>query len=386
MVDHLVGSQLFEHVRALAAVIGPRPPGSRQEAQARQYVRHALADLGIGQAQLEESTFFTPTSPGASVGLSAALGLGAALLPKRVGVLGAGMAFLGAFNVLQLTRMRRQPLLPFVAQAQSANLIARIPASGEVKRRVVLIGHLDTNRHRLTFSPELRPMLRATFSAAIGLSTLAGVSRLFSWNWLRRLTSLSMVASLAYLAADEMGGFVPGANDNASAVALLLGLGGQLMVEPLVNTEVWLAFTGAEETACIGMHALLDKHRETLADAYFLDFEMVGAGDIAYVTHHSGLSHFADYAPDDESLAWAVETARDNPALGVRGVPMTIFEEVGALRARGFRGLCLVGVGSDGWLVNWHRHSDNIEHIDPRALERTARFAWAMLRKLDSKP
>lgn len=33
---------------------------------------------------------------------------------------------------------------------------------------------------------------------------------------------------------------------------------------------------------------------------------------------------------------------------------IVIFEEVAALRRRGFAGLCIAGVGPDGWLENWH--------------------------------
>lgn len=47
---------------------------------------------------------------------------------------------------------------------------------------------------------------------------------------------------------------------------------------PLEHTEVWLAFTGAEEVGSVGMHVLLDRCGEQLRDAYFLDFEMVGRG------------------------------------------------------------------------------------------------------------
>ncbi len=62
---------------------------------------------------------------------------------------------------------------------------------------------------------------------------------------------------------------------------------------------------------------------------------------------------------------------------------MIITEEVGGLRGRGYRGICLVGVGEDGWLANWHQYSDNFNHIEPSGLERAARFALAMMRVLD---
>jgi hypothetical protein len=184
---------------------------------------------------------------------------------------------------------------------------------------------------------------------------------------------------------EETGGFIDGASDNASAVACLLGLGMQLQEHPLEHTEVWLAFTGAEEVGCVGMHSLLDTYGPDLQDAWFLDFEMVGVSDIAYVTRHRSASYLTAYAPDAESLALAEETASSHPDSQVTGRPMVMVEEVGCLRGRGFRGLCLVGVGKDGWLANWHRYSDNLDNIEPEGLERAARFAWAMMQTLDQR-
>jgi len=60
-------------------------------------------------------------------------------------------------------------------------------------------------------------------------------------------------------------------------------------------------------------------------------------------------------------------------------------EEVGALRGRGYRGLCLVGVGEDGFLVNWHQTSDVSANIVPATLEQAARFGLAFARTLDEK-
>jgi hypothetical protein len=62
---------------------------------------------------------------------------------------------------------------------------------------------------------------------------------------------------------------------------------------------------------------------------------------------------------------------------------MVIVEEVGTLRGRGFRGICLVGVGPDGWLANWHLYSDTVDNIVPEGVERAAHFALAMLETLD---
>lgn len=382
--DALSSEKLLGHVRMLAETIGPRPPGQRAEMQARSYVRSALVDAGVTEA-VEEIPFSTPDTPGYSLIYAALLGITGNLLGRRLRWIGGALSMLAAFSAYQTMSGRRQPLHLVTPAALSADLVVRIAPKGTVKRKVVLVAHLDTSKHRLSYSPPFKHVLRGVASAGIMIAALNGLAQLFGWRKLRRLTFTSMLTALPMLALDEADEFVHGANDNASAAACLLGLAEQLKNQPLEHTEVWLAFTGAEEVGSLGIHALLDKHRETLADAWFVDFEQVGAGDIAYVTHHTGLTHFSAYEPDAESLTWASETARTNPHLGVRGKPMRIQEAIGTLRARGFRGICLVGVGGDGWMVNWHQRSDRVEYIDPRSLEHAARFGWAMLQSLDER-
>lgn len=65
---------------------------------------------------------------------------------------------------------------------------------------------------------------------------------------------------------------------------------------------------------------------------------------------------------------------------------MVIVEEIGTLRARGYRGICIAGAGPDGWLENWHLPSDVTANLHPEALERAARFGLEPLRALDRRP
>jgi hypothetical protein len=386
MTDSLSGTTLMQHIRALADVIGGRPAGKRGEMQARQYVGHALKEAGI-DLPVEEIPFRSPDTWLYASLIPGVLTLAGNLLGKRFRWLGGSMSLFSAFALYKATVAQRQPLTFLAPSGESANLVVRIPAaSGTARRKVVLVGHLDTNKHRLSFRPEMKSMLRPFASTGIILATLNGIAQLFGLNGLRRVTGFGIALSLPVLLLDELDEFVDGANDNATAVACLLGLGAHLNQNRLRDTEVWLAFTGAEEAGCLGMHALLDKYRVELADAWFIDFEMVGAGKIAYVTEHSSLSLFGAYQPDPESVALAVETARNHPEFGVSGTAITITEEVGALRGRGFRGICLVGVGEDGWLVNWHQNTDIAANIDPACVEKAARFALAMMQTLDERP
>ncbi|MFC1959320.1 M28 family peptidase [Chloroflexota bacterium] len=392
MTDFLAGTDLVQHVKALADDIGPRPAGHPEERAALIYCRSQLESYGL--SDLEEIPFPAANTWFYALAVPLLIGLGTNL-PGRRGplhnLLGGGIGLAASYAILEGTKCNRQPFQRLHPRRESQTLVARIPPSGEKRQTIVLLGHLDTNKHRLTFAPPLKKTLQLTVTAGLltlvgnALAQLGAAVGVKGMSRLRNLSALGIGAALAVLLADESGGYIDGANDNATAVACLLGIGAQLAQEPLKHTEVWLAFTGAEEVGGLGAHALLDKHGETLRDAYFLDFEMVGAGDIAYTTRHSGLSYFSAYRPDPDSIALAEETCRQHPEYGVRGQEMVIVEEIGALRGRGYRGLCLVGTGQDGWLVNWHRYTDASENIETLPLETAARYGWAMMQILDER-
>ncbi len=383
----LAAEALMIHVRQLAQEIGPRPAGHPAEMHARQYIRQVLAALGYDE--IETLPFSAPDTWGYALGNPIALTLACNLFgaQSRLGrVLGGATTLAGAYTLWRATCIGKQPLAALAPRRRSATLIVRVPSIEAPRRRIVLLGHTDSNKHRPTFRPRLKKYLLGL--TTIGLGAIAGngiaqISEGMSGRpWARRCRRLSLgaiVASLLLVLYDETGPYVPGAADNASAVACLLGLAAQLKHQPLHHTEVWLVFTGAEEVGCLGAHALLDAYGEHLRDAWFLDLEMVGTDEIAYVTRHTGFSLLSAYRPDAESLAWAERVSRRHPELGVRGRDMVIGEEVGALRIRGYRGVCLAGVGPDGWLQNWHQTADNVENLVPAGLEKAARFAWAML-------
>lgn len=394
MADPLSSVALMAHVQALAGEIGPRQTTHPGEERARAYVRRTLSDVGFSTADLVETPFRSADSLQCSFLAPILVTLAGNVVGGggRSGRLaGAAAGLLGALNMWQLVACARQPLSFLYPRRLACNLLARIPARREPRERIVLIGHLDTSRQRATFAPRLKRLIPATMTVGTllplvnGLALLARAAgggkkaRVVQWASL-----VSVLAFLPVVLRDERDGFVDGANDNATAVACLLGLGAHLKEHPLEHSEVWLAFTAAEETGSIGMHHLLDVYGDRWRDAWFIDFEMVGSDEVVYVTRH-GVSYLRHYGPDAESLALAEETCRRHPELGVHGRPLVIIEEVGALRSRGYRGICLAGVGEDGWLENWHRYSDDVAHIKPQGIERAARFALAMMQTLEAR-
>ncbi len=391
MSDPLSGKVLTEHVRALADEIGPRPAGSQAVERARTYVRGALRGLGITEIEEQpfrayNSVFYSLAGPVGTVALSNLLGI----LGPVGDLMGGALAAAGAYAGWRALRLLRHPLSSWAPTGPDANIIARIMPSGRLERLAVLLGHLDTHKCRHSQSPQRKHSLSTLLGANLGLlmlnSALQLSTALLPRRWmhtLRILSTVGVLGAIGMLVDDEREGFIDGANDNASAAAVLLGLGADLQQRPLKHTEVWLAFTGAEEVGCIGVQVMLDRYGERLRDATFIDLEMVGAGDIVYVTRH-GLTPLAAYYPHPEALALAEKAARKHPELAIRPHDMpSIVEEVSPLVHRGFKAVLIAGAGDDGWLVNWHQYADNFSNIEPESLERAARFARAMLDELD---
>ena len=98
----------------------------------------------------------------------------------------------------------------------------------------------------------------------LGVYTLNAALYLFgaatgsSWPYFVSLPgTVYGTAALAILLVELRLPYSPGANDNAAAVAVNLGIASALACEPLSSTEVWLAFTGAEEVDHRGLKELL---------------------------------------------------------------------------------------------------------------------------------
>lgn len=384
----LSGQRLLETLKYLSDTIGPRPPGSLAEEQARQYLEQELNSAGIDS--VERIAFPTIDSwgwglitPVAVIWLGCLLGR----FGPVTSLIGCLLILVGIYNYWMMlnSNVEKQWFYPFYKKHPGATLIARLPAQETQRQRVVLIGHTDTNKNRVTFSTFARQTLLTAPLSLLIAAIIAIAAILLHLEWLRLIAEMYLLVGLTVHVVDEMEEFVDGANDNASAVAAVLGLGKHIKANPLKHTEVWLAFTGSEEVGLVGMNALLDKHGDELRDAYFIDFELIGNGQTIYVAEHSGFSPFSSYQPDQDSVQLAERAIEVSPELGVYGHKMVMNEEVSTLRQRGFRGICLVGVDESGWPTNWHRLTDTSHYINPASLETAARFAYAMITELEKR-
>ncbi len=383
-------TSMLSDVQALAGGIGPRGTGSTGEAAAADFVAERLSRLGL---PVEWQTFRAVASQNAFPMAINLVALLAVVLYSLGGTLArwtaAGLALSTAPLLWQTIRTANSPLRPLLPQVTSRNVVARTEPQGELCQRAVILAHLDTNRCRVVWQSStvryLEPLAYLTLAvlASLGLLYLAGA--LLGgpgWVWWVALLPAGYVAgSMVSLWKDDRTPYSCGAHDNAASVAVALEIGSRLAAHPLQGTQVWLAFTGAEETDHAGLYALLREHDSLLHEAAFIGLEGVGSGEIVTLTRQGVCAH---YRPDPGLLALAERAAARLPELGVRTAQMTMEDEVGTLRRRGYRAICIAGRDpATGTLPHWHRADDTADTVSAQVLERAADFVMALLEELD---
>ncbi len=384
--------RMLKHMRVLCKDLPPRTPTTEGERKAGEYVSGVLTGLGVKDVSTQ--TFKGIATMGLPASIAAVLGVLSFPLGWWGGSLGPWLAgavlLLSAYTIRNLLSTIPPFFQALVAVHDSQNVIAKIPAKGAARKRIFLVGHLDANKQRFNFPTPIPALLKPVETASIVLIALAGLSfwaqALLGWNlfWFQGICLVILLVVLVGLWADEFQPTVEGANDNASAVVVLLDIAHALQSQPLENAEVTLLFTGCEEVGHHGLQAYLDTQRPPVENSYWIDLELVGTGNLCYATKH-GVSYFTEYTPGAEILSLAEQTARENPDLQVTGRSMLILEEVATLRRYRHNALCLMGYNEQGYLPNWHRVTDTMEHIEPPMLERTAAFTWQLMQGIDRK-
>ena len=257
-------------------------------------------------------------------------------------------------------------------------------------RRVVLVAHLDSHRAVFWFANNILVTVFAILSIvtlygvylSMGAYFLAVLTRWQPFAWLGLILALFHFLGWFTGVTADLGRYSPGANDNASGVGTILALAERLKGQPLGHTEIWLAFTGCEESGCDGVLALVKEHGDALREALFIDFEMVGIGDgLRYIQSEGNLRR--RHIPKDVEavLSEVGEPYRLKPA---STPPVGAFTESGTLWEHGFRAACISAHHQNSPILpEWHRLTDTPNRLQVDALERIHALAWALLQRLD---
>lgn len=394
--DH-IAKQAIIHIKYLSETIGGRGSCTPNEKRAADYVAERMQADGLSSIRIE--SFRGAPSTYRPYALAFGLALSGTLLawvyPNRlVWLVAAAFHILCAQGMMAETDFTQNWMRGLLPAANSQNVVGSVPSSIETRRRVVLCSHIDTHRTPVFYSSTAWHALFGYLVSGAFLSLILGagiyaIGALFDWNWVLWIGLLFAAVQLFALGLclhADFTPFSPGANDNASGAGVILEIGKYLAAQPLEYTEVWLAFTGCEETASYGIASFLDAHASDFGkDTVYIILDEVGLGTINYLTK-DGLIRKHPTHPQALSLARLAVCALQ----GIKVIEKVGIAYTDALVATR-RGLIALTINAflkpeKNEEMHWHQMSDTYDHVDPQALSNAVAFTWKVLETIDGNP
>jgi Zn-dependent M28 family amino/carboxypeptidase len=250
------------------------------------------------------------------------------------------------------------------------------------ERTVVLVAHHDAAHSGIVFHPALgqigprflprlharsRHTLPVLYGVWLGPLAIAAGAILGRRPLIRGgvATALGAIAAMADIGASEV---VPGANDNLSAVGVLLAVAEALRERPLAGVRVLLVSTGSEESFSEGMQAFGDRHFGSLDRdrTEFVCLECLGGSELI-VLEGEGMLRMRDYPlAMREELAKAAADGGVAIARGLRTVAAT--DALISLLA-GYPTVTLASVDETKLPRNYHWPNDTPDALDWQTIE-----------------
>ncbi|MHB0877016.1 MAG: M28 family metallopeptidase [Anaerolineae bacterium] len=376
--------RLLRSVRDIVAKCGPRPSGSDGERTAAQYMADKFRALGL-DVHLDEvqmvSEEHLPEIVGYALVILAAIVLTwSPPIAAALAIAGTAVLFTEAAAIPTVSR-----LLP---KRTSYNVVARRGGTGTEARTIVLVAHLDSGRPTLLTHPRAVLAQRQSFVFAINAAGIVFVVSLFGifspisnvW-WVAFACGLYLIAhvTITIYGLQTMAPS-PGANDNASGLAVLLEAAEQL--GSLRQTDLWLVATCGHDAGLAGMRNFLAKYPLRRDRTGVINVQAVGAGTISLTlvegfVRNTGVSR--------RLLEAAANAVRDAGLTAqARAYQGSNTEAYLALRSR-LPALSIIGFDRRGAIPNWHWRTDTVDNIDASSLDTATRLVTGTVTGLDAE-
>ena len=383
-------AQLRRDVEELSAI--HRPSASPGEREAAEWLTGRLAEHRA-EARIEvedgHGTYWWP------LGLTSAGGALAGLATLRGHrLIGAALGAAAAAAAVDELPPRRRLLRRVLQRRPAHNVVAEV-GPPDAERTIVLVAHHDTAHPGLLFHPAIPETLFRAFPQVlersntspglmwpvVGGPAVAAAGAATGSRALAKLgTFLSAGSALAF-ADIGMREAVPGANDNATGVAVLLAIAASLAERPTESTRVMLVST-SEEALCEGMQLFCERHLGDLpADCtFFLSLDTLGSPHLL-VLRGEGMFGVREYP--GESLALLDGIAEELgiwlfPDLRLRNATDGVFP----LNA-GYQCASLASCTDLKQPSNYHWPTDVPENVDFGTVADAVRLTEAVVRRLD---
>jgi len=271
----------FEHIDKLAYEIGPRLAGTTGAKQAADYIQKQLESCGYKPVVQEFG--FVPRAVKTQIRaiFIIAAFVASLFLPAIVSLVVFLFALLIAYAA------------PYAAPKQLGKNIVVTTAAEEPKKHLLVSAHYDSAR--CTVHPNLNIFVKFAFAPVVIVFTAFLLLRQVGMPfvvWAITWTCLApfFLAVCAGMLISVSGKRVsPGANDNASGVALMLEVARVAAENPPSNVELTFAAFDVEEQGLIGSREFVKTQKFVPEKFVMLNLDTLGAGKQAYVVEGNGL-------------------------------------------------------------------------------------------------
>jgi Peptidase family M28 len=360
-----------------------RPSASDGERRAAEWIRGELEAQGVAARVEEESAVGSMAIP---LALLSAGGVLAALGGRRLAPLG----LLAAAGIVDDVSGGPQVFRRLLKHRTTYNVVGEA-GDPDAEETLVFVAHHDAAQGGLIYRPELTRLVADTFPGWYAKQTtspqmlrlVAAGPALAALPALRKLGLVLSAGSLLAFGDIATRTVVPGANDNLTAVAVLLELARLLREQPVEGVRVLLVSTGSEESFMEGMRGWMRRHGPALdrERTRVVVLETLGSPELILL-EGEGMIWMTDYDPEVRDFIAAA--AQDAGAPLRRGLKLGFATDaLSALRA-GFRTATLASCDEYKMPANYHSQRDITRNVDFETVAAGARVAEAAIRRAAS--
>ncbi len=388
---------LREVIETLAAL--ERRAGSPGEEQAARWIAQRLEQAGC-EVTIDEEQFHDGYARVIGSLAAVAALAGVAALRERTRKLGAATAALvtaaiadDISNGPRVFRRATAPLRP------TWNVIAQCGDPG-AERTLVVLAHHDAAPTGAIFDDQAQAWFGESFPGVIeridtslplwwammGAPALVALGAARGRRGAIRAGLLGSLLGVAVFADIARAPVCPGANDNLSAVAVLVSLAQRLRAQPVDGLRVLLVSCGAEEVLQGGIHGFAGRHFPALDrnNTWFLNLDTVGSPRLILL-EGEGPVVMEDYHDRSfrDLVARAGERAGAHVRRGMRSRNST--DAVIPSRA-GYPTATITSMDRYKALSNYHKMSDTPENVNYRTVAQALVLTEAVADELARDP
>lgn len=389
---------LREVIEALAPL--ERLAGSEGERQAAEWIAARLERAGAGRVAIDAERFHDGfagmlgnlAAAAAASGALAAAGRRSRLARAAGGTVAAAAGTLIADDISNGRRPWRRAVME---EKTTHNVVAEIGDPG-AERTLVVMAHHDAARSGQVFDPRGQAYLAERFPgvierfdtsvpqwwgllmgpAAVAAGALSGRRGLAAFG------AFASAAGAALMHDIERSPVVPGANDNLSAVAVLVAVAEELRERPVAGLRVLLASCGAEEVLQGGVYGFCERHLASLdrERTWLLNVDTVGSPGLVLLEGEGPI-----VMEDFFDVGWRDLLARIADRDGIpmrRGMRARASTDAVIPSRMGIPTACLVSVNRHKALSNYHQPTDTPDRVSYPTVACAADLTIAAAREL----